>query len=97
MDDEFTLSASSVRAIIVFLGVNQIEFGYLVGCQKSKVSKILRSEQQISKSQVQLAIERLAMELARPGATRNLLGYEGVCVGHTDESIGKSASTPTIP
>lgn len=90
MDDEFTLAASSVRAIMVFLGVNQIEFAHLVGCQKSKVSKILRSEQQISKSQAQLAIERMAMELSRPGATRRLLGDQGVCLGKTDESMLKA-------
>jgi len=89
-DEEFTLSTSSVRSIMVFLGVNQTEFGHLIGCQKSKVSKILRSEQQISKPQAQLAIERMAMELARPGATRKLLGDEGVCLGSTDESILKA-------
>jgi hypothetical protein len=64
MDDEFTLSPSTVRAIIVFLGMNQFEYGHLVGCQKSEVSKILRSAKQISKSQAQLAIKRLAMEVA---------------------------------
>lgn len=65
IEEEFTLSSSAVRAIMIFLGVNQIEFGHLVGCPNSAVSKILRSENQISKSQAQLAIERLAMELDR--------------------------------
>ncbi|MCX6107297.1 MAG: hypothetical protein NTY08_15835 [Proteobacteria bacterium] len=88
-DSEFGLSNSEVRACIAFLGVNQNEFGQLVGCQKSKVSKILRDEQRISKSQALLAMERLAMELARPGSTRKLLGDEGVEVGDADESLIK--------
>ena len=88
-DSEFTLIPSAVRAIIAFLGVNQIEFGQLVGCQKSKVSKILRSEQQISKSQALLAMERLVMELARPGSTRKLLGDEDIEVRDADEALVK--------
>ncbi len=86
-DSDFTFTAREVRAIIVFLGVNQIEFGQLVGCQKSKVSKILRSDQQISKSQAMLAMERLAMELARPGSTRKLLGDDTIEVSDADEVI----------
>ncbi len=86
-DTEFTLSAAAVRAIIAFLGVNQVEFSQLIGCQKAKVSKILRSEQQISKSQALLAMERLAMELARPGATRKLLGDENIEVREADAGI----------
>lgn len=83
-DADFTLSASKIRAIISFLRVNQIEFGRLVGCQKAKVSKMLHSEQQISKSQAMLALERLVMELARPGSTRKLLGDERVVVKEAD-------------
>ena len=88
-EPDFTLNAKKVRAIISFLVVNQVEFGQLVGCQKAKVSKILRSEQQISKSQAMLALERLAMELARPGSTRKMLGDEGVVVKDADESLVK--------
>jgi|GEM_PF-3578638 len=84
---EYTLTASEVRAVVAFLGVNQSEFGQLVGCQKSKVSKILRSEQQISKSQALLTLERLAMELARPGSTRKLLGDESITVRDADDSL----------
>ena len=91
-DTDFTLSASKVRAIIVFLNVNQMEFGLLVGCQKSKVSKILRSEQEISKSQSLLALERLAMELAQAGSTRKLLGDESVQVIDYDELFLKQLS-----
>ena len=86
-DSNFSITSGAVRAIIAFLGVNQYEFGQLVGCQKSKVSKILHAEQQISKSQALLALERLAMELARPGSTRNLLGDAGVEVGDADEAV----------
>jgi len=89
---DFTLSASKVRAIMIFLNVNQIEFGLLVGCQKSKVSKILRSEQEISKSQSLLALERLAMELAQAGSTRKLLGDESVQVIDSDELFLKQLS-----
>jgi transcriptional regulator with XRE-family HTH domain len=88
-DPEFSLSASKIRAIMNFLGVNQHEFGQLVGCQKSKVSKILRSEQPISKSQALLAMERLAMELARPCSTRKLLGDERIEVKDADEDLVK--------
>lgn len=73
-DDDFYLPAKKVRAIMAILKVNQTEFGKLIGCQKSKVSKILSSDQKISKSGSQLAIERLAMELVMPGSTRRLLG-----------------------
>lgn len=88
-DLEFTLSPKVVRAIMAFLKVNQIEFGELVGCQKSKISKILRSEQKISKSQALLALERLAMELARPGSTRKILGDMEVEVKEADEKLVK--------
>lgn len=73
-DPEFVISAKVVRAIMTCLRVNQEEFGNLLGCQKSKISKILRGEQKISKSQALLAVERLCQELARPGAIRNMLG-----------------------
>jgi hypothetical protein len=73
-DPDFSISARVVRAIMACLRVNQEEFGNLVGCQKSKVSKILRSEQKMSKSQDLLSEERLCQELARPGAIRNMLG-----------------------
>ncbi len=64
-DTYFTLSPVAVRAIINFLGVNQSDFAKLIGCQKSKISKILHGDQVISKSQVLLAMERLMMEFAR--------------------------------
>ena len=86
-DSEFTLTAAAVRSIIVFLCVNQLEFGQLIGCQKSKVSKILRAEQPISKSQALLAMERLLMELQRPGSTRKLLGDESIEVSEADETL----------
>jgi ABC-type sugar transport system ATPase subunit len=73
-DQDFTLRSKSVRGIIGLLNVNQMEFGILVGCKKAKVSKILANEQAISRSQALLALERLAMEVVRPGSTRYLLG-----------------------
>ena len=77
-DGDFILSAEEVRAIISILRVENLdEFGKLIGCQKSKVSKILNREQDISKAQAQLAVERLAMELARPGSVRRILGDSG--------------------
>ena len=63
-----------------------------MGCQKSKVSKILRSEQEISKSQSMLALERLAMELAQAGSTTKLLGNESVRVIDSDEFFLKQLS-----
>ncbi len=89
MAADLTLSANAVRAIMAFLAVTQLEFAMLIGCQKSKGSKILRSEQPISKSQAQLALERLAMELARPGATRKRIGDENAEVGDADASLIK--------
>ena len=86
-DSDFTLAPKAVRAIIVFLRVNQLEFGQLVGCQKSKISKILCAEQPISKSQALLAMERLSMELARPGSTKRLLGYDDVEVREADKEL----------
>lgn len=86
-DAEFTLTSRVVRAIMAVLGVNQTEFGELIGCQKSKVSKILRDEQMISKPQALLALERLALELARPGSVRKMLGDEQPEVVEVDESM----------
>lgn len=83
-DPEFGLSPKVVRAIMICLRVNQEEFGNLVGCQKSKISKILRGEQAISKSQALLAVERLCQELARPGAIRNMLGDQDSKVSEPD-------------
>lgn len=84
---DFTLSANQVKAIINFLNINGTEFGLLIGCQKSKVSKILRGVQKISTSQALLALERLALELVRPGAIRLLLGDTNVTIGEPDERI----------
>lgn len=86
-DAEFTLTSRVVRGIMAVLGVNQTEFGELIGCQKSKVSKILRDEQMISKPQALLALERLALELARPGSVRKMLGDEQPEVVEVDESM----------
>jgi hypothetical protein len=49
----------------------------------------LHAEQKILKSQAILALERLAMELARPGFTRNLIGDENVEVQEGDEDVSK--------
>lgn len=87
MDSDFKLSSKVVRAVMAFLKVNQVEFGYLVGCQKSKVSKVLRSEQAMSKSQSLLVLERLMLELERPGSTRKLLGDEEVDVKVADKNL----------
>ncbi len=84
---DFTLSSSEVRAIMNFLNVNGSEFGTLIGCQKSKVSKILRGEQKISISQALLALERLALELVRRGAVRSLLGDAEVQMSEPDKKI----------
>lgn len=86
-DPDFQLSSKVVRAIIAFLGVNQNEFGLLVGCQKAKVSKILSGEQDISKSQALLAIERIAMELGRPGSVRKILGDEELEIPQPDDKV----------
>lgn len=86
---DFTLSSKEVRAIMSILNVNGSEFGTLIGCQKSKVSKILRDEQKISTSQALLALERLALELVRHGAARSLLGDEGAKISEPDEKIAK--------
>ena len=74
-DSDFSLTAKQVRAIMAILEIERLEdFGKLIGCTKSKVSKILNSEQRISKPQAQLALERLATELITPGSSRKLIG-----------------------
>jgi transcriptional regulator with XRE-family HTH domain len=86
---DYILPATIVRAIMVFLHVNQSEFAKLIGCQKAKVSKILANDQEISKSQTLLALERLATELARPGAIRKILGHHDEQVLAPDDEITK--------
>ncbi|MCX6128125.1 MAG: hypothetical protein NTX25_03560 [Proteobacteria bacterium] len=77
-DSSFSLNAQEVRAIMALLKIEKLEnFGKLIGCQKSKVSKILNGEQSISKAHAQLVMERLASELAIPGSVRRLLGEPG--------------------
>lgn len=83
----FTISSKRVLAIMTYLKVNQSEFAKLIGCQKAKMSKILKEEQTISKPQAMLAIERLALEIARPGAIRNILGDDSAPVGATEDWI----------
>lgn len=87
--NSFTLSPQVVRAIMVYLKTNQSEFGQLIGCQKAKVSKILNDEQVISRAQALLALERLALEVARPGAIQNLLGHSDAEVAEADEALAK--------
>ncbi len=83
----FTISSKRVMAILTYLKVNQSEFAKLIGCQKAKMSKILKEEQTISKPQAMLAIERLGLEIARPGAIRNMLGDESATVGISEDWI----------
>ena len=78
-DSNFTLTAKQVRAIMAIIEIERLEdFGKLIGCTKSKVSKILNSEQRISKPQAQLALERLAMDLITPGSSRKLIGQSKI-------------------
>jgi len=86
---DFTISSDEVRSIMNFLNVNGSEFGILIGCQKSKVSKILRNEQKISTSQALLALERLALELVRHGAIRSMLGHNEVKIAEPDQRVVK--------
>lgn len=86
---EFILSEQIARAIMIFLNVNQVEFAKLIGCQKAKVSKILSGDQEMSKAQTLLALERLGAELARPGATRKLLKHDDTEIPELDEAVAK--------
>ncbi len=77
LDPHFSISSSIVREIIIFLNINQDEFSKLIGCQKAKITKVLNEEQNLSKAQSALAIERLSLEIARGGAARRMLGKSG--------------------
>ena len=79
-DSEFALTPKIVMTIMAYLKVNQTEFGILIGCQKAKISKILRGKQVISRSQALLALERLGMEVGRPGAIRKMIGDKEIIV-----------------
>ncbi len=76
-DPNFSIPSNVVREIIAFLNVNQEEFSKLVGCQKAKITKVLKGEQKLNKSQSALAIERLSAEAVRRGAMRRMMGKGG--------------------
>ncbi|MBP9709273.1 MAG: helix-turn-helix domain-containing protein [Oligoflexales bacterium] len=79
-NEEFTISPAEAIAIMAFLKVNQTEFGILIGCKKAKISKILRGKQPISRPQALLVLERLGMEIGRPGSIRKIIGDKDTIV-----------------
>lgn len=79
-DEEFSISPAETIAIMAFLKVNQTEFGILIGCKKAKISKIISGKQEISRPQALLVLERLGMEIGRPGSIRKIIGDKDTIV-----------------
>ncbi len=69
---ERTITPTELKGIQDILGVNRAEFGKLLGLHKASVTNLFKGKA-MSSTLANLIMERLGMELCRPGSARLLL------------------------
>lgn len=72
MNDERTISVEELKGIQDLLEVNRTEFGKLLGLHKGSVTNLFKGKA-MKTSLCILIMERLGMELGRPGSARHML------------------------
>ena len=72
LNGERTIFVDELKGIQDILEVNRSEFGKLLGLHKGSVTNLFKGKSMKSTLSI-LIMERLGMELARPGSARNML------------------------
>lgn len=72
LNGERTISVPELKGIQDILDVNRSEFGKLLGLHKGSVTNLFKGKAMKSTLCI-LIMERLGMELGRPGSARNML------------------------
>ena len=72
MNDERTISVAELRGIQDILDVNRSELGKLLGLHKGSVTNLFKGKA-MKASLCMLIMERLGMELGRPGSARHMI------------------------
>jgi hypothetical protein len=67
-----SIAPAELKAIQDILGVNRTEFGKLLGLHKASITNLFKGKA-MSPTLANLIMERLGMELGRPGSARALL------------------------
>lgn len=68
-----SLSVAHMQAIQDMAGLNRSQFAQVLGLDKGSLSNIMSGRRQMQRSTQLIALERLGMELARPGSMKGLL------------------------
>jgi hypothetical protein len=85
-DNERTISVDELRGIQDVLEVNRSELGKLLGLHKGSVTNLFKGKGMKS-SLCMLIMERLGLELARPGSARHML--DGGVPRSTEKTVQK--------
>lgn len=70
-DKQVVLSIGEIQAIQTFLRLNNAEFAQLIGINKASLTNIYKRGK-LSKPVELLIVERLGMELSRPGSAKSM-------------------------
>lgn len=70
---EKSLTSSELKAIQDVLGVRSNQFATILGLDKGSLSNILRENREMQHSTQILVMERLGLELSRPGSIKAML------------------------
>ena len=68
------LSGDEIRGIVEIFGVSRTDAAKLLGISKGQLTHLVNGERKASKIVSILLLERLGMELGRPGSAKALLG-----------------------
>jgi len=73
LSEKKPLTAQEMKGIKIFLGVNGVELGKLIGFDKSSISRTLSMNQTIEHDKAMLLMERLKDEIQSPGYNQLIL------------------------
>ncbi len=81
LNGAFDLDAQVLRDMCELLGLNQSQFALILGIDKGSLSNVINRRRRMMRSTQLLMLERLAMELARPGSALCLIqgGRPEIC------------------
>lgn len=68
------LAGEVIKGIVEIFGVTRSDTAKLLGISKGQLSHLINNDRKISHTVSLLLMERLGMELARPGSSKALLG-----------------------
>lgn len=79
LSKDLSIDADILRALMAIMNLGQSELSHLIACSESKVSRALTDNdnyQALGDAHIVLLMERLGMDLVRPGAAKSLANKE---------------------